>query len=162
MSDPFADQPFPRSVLIGAAVLVTVAMAAAGTARLTGIGTTQVAPAAAVESRDLRFDDRADGSVAVYDVAAGRFVARFEAGSGNFVRGVLRGFARERRLRGAGREQPMRLTRWADGRLSLDDPVTGRHVDLEAFGPTNAAEFARLLYAGAAGERLSEAPAAPR
>lgn len=162
MSDPFADQPFPRSVLIGAAVLVAVSLAAAATSRVTGIGTTQVAPAAAVQAVDLRFEDRADGAVVVVDAASQREVAVFEAGSGNFVRGVLRGFARERRLQGAGREHPVRLTRWADGRLSLDDPVTGRHVDLEAFGPTNAAEFARLLYAGASGERLSEAPAAPR
>ncbi len=159
MSDPFADRPFPRGALVGAAALVAVALAAAAAGRMTGIGTTQVPAAAAVEARDLRFEDRADGSVAVYDVHAARVVARFEAGSGNFVRGVLRGFARERRLQGAGREQPMRLTRWADGRLSLDDPVTGRHVDLEAFGPTNAGEFARLLHAG---ERLSRGPAAPR
>ncbi len=36
-----------------------------------------------------------------------------------------------------GAETPFRLTRWSDGRLSLDDPATDRHVDLEAFGPTN-------------------------
>ena len=36
------------------------------------------------------------------------------------------------------------LNRWSDGRLSLDDPSTGEHVDLEVFGPTNAETFARL------------------
>ena len=44
---------------------------------------------------------------------------------------------------------PFRLTRYADGRLALDDPSTGAHVELRAFGPTNEAAFARLLPAGA-------------
>ena len=33
----------------------------------------------------------------------------------------------------------------ADGRLTLEDPATGRRVDLESFGPTNAAVFAQIL-----------------
>ena len=36
-------------------------------------------------------------------------------------------------------------TRWADGRLSLQDEATGRSIDLGAFGPTNAAVFAHLM-----------------
>ena len=63
------------------------------------------------------------------------------------MRGVLRGLARDRRADGIGRSPPFRLTRWADGRLSLDDPATGRHVDLEVFGPTNAGAFAEILTA---------------
>ena len=39
----------------------------------------------------------------------------------------------------------MTLTRWADGRLTLNDPSTGHVVALEAFGPDNARAFARLL-----------------
>jgi hypothetical protein len=38
----------------------------------------------------------------------------------------------------------------ADGRLTLRDPSTGRIVDLESFGPTNAGEFAHLLAAARA------------
>ncbi|MBC7781542.1 MAG: photosynthetic complex assembly protein PuhC, partial [Proteobacteria bacterium] len=37
----------------------------------------------------------------------------------------------------------------ADGRLTLADPATGQRIDLESFGPTNAAVFARLIVAGA-------------
>ncbi len=40
---------------------------------------------------------------------------------------------------------PFRLSAWSDGRLTLEDPATGRAVDLEAFGPTNEATFVRLL-----------------
>jgi hypothetical protein len=35
----------------------------------------------------------------------------------------------------------------ADGRITLDDPVTGRSIDLESFGPTNAAVFAKIMSA---------------
>ena len=59
-------------------------------------------------------------------------------GTNGFLRGVLRGLARERKLERSAIEPPFRLTRWADGRLSLEDPATGRRIDdLEAFGPTN-------------------------
>jgi putative photosynthetic complex assembly protein len=40
------------------------------------------------------------------------------------------------------------LTRWADGRISLEDPETGRVIELDAFGPTNGEAFAQLLTAG--------------
>jgi putative photosynthetic complex assembly protein len=68
-------------------------------------------------------------------------------GTNGFVRGVLRGLARERRLNDVGAQPPFQLTRWSDGRLSLDDPATGRRIDLVAFGPTNAGAFAQLLTA---------------
>ena len=45
--------------------------------------------------------------------------------------------------------RPFRLTRWSDGRLSLDDPATGRRIELDAFGPTNTAVFAHLMGATA-------------
>jgi putative photosynthetic complex assembly protein len=66
-------------------------------------------------------------------------------GQNGFLRGVLRGFARTRRADGIGAEAPFRLTAWADGRLTLSDPSTGRRADLEAFGPTNEAVFAKFL-----------------
>ncbi|MFZ5558084.1 MAG: photosynthetic complex assembly protein PuhC [Pseudomonadota bacterium] len=158
MSDPFADRPFPRGALLGSAALVAVTLITVIAARATGVGTTQVPASTAVEIRDLRFEDRRDGSVAVYEGDDRHLLAVLEPGTENFIRGVLRGFARQRKLQHAGPEQPFRLTRWADGRLSLDDPVTGRHVDLEAFGPTNAGAFARLMGGAGAGEKLSRGP----
>ena len=68
-------------------------------------------------------------------------------GSNGFIRGVMRGLARERMLHGIDAAPPFRLIRWADGRLSLEDTATGRLIDLAAFGPTNAQAFARLLTA---------------
>jgi len=71
-------------------------------------------------------------------------------GTNGFLRGTLRGLARERKRQGIGPEAPFRLTAHDDGRLTLADPATGRRVDLESFGPTNAAVFSQLLVAGGA------------
>ena len=98
--------------------------------------------------RDLRFDDRADGGVVITEWPAGDVVAVLPPGTNGFVRGVMRGLARDRRAREIGSEPPFRLTHWSDGRLTLDDPSTGRRIDLDAFGPTNTAVFARLMGAG--------------
>lgn len=101
-----------------------------------------------VVSRDLRFEDRADGGVDIVDARAGEAVSVIAPGEGGFVRATLRGLARERRREDLGRETPFRVTIWGDGRLTLEDPTTGRFVDLGAFGETQVATFARLVTAG--------------
>jgi putative photosynthetic complex assembly protein len=138
-------QQFPRGALYGAAALVGLALVTTTVARLSGIGTTHAPVAAAVESRDLRFEDRRDGTVAVYDVASGRVIDEISSGTNGFLRGVLRGLARDRKLQHIGTEPPFRLTRWDDGRLSIEDMATQHRIELVSFGPTNAAAFARLL-----------------
>ena len=97
-----------------------------------------------VAERDLRFVDRDDGAVIVYAGTTDQQVAVFEGQQG-FLRGTMRGFVRTRHLDGIGESPAFRLSRWSDGRLTLDDPTTGQHVELLAFGPTNAAVFAPLL-----------------
>ena len=67
------------------------------------------------------------------------------AGSDNFIRGVLRSLARERRGIGAGAETPFRVSRFDDGRIVLQDLATGRSLVLQAFGITNARAFAKWL-----------------
>lgn len=146
MSDPFEDRSLPRGALVAAAGLITLAIAGAAFGRLGG-QTTAAPPAAAVETRQLRFSDRADGAVVVTE-SDGDLVSVVAPGTNGFLRGVLRGLAQERLRRDVGDETPFELTRWSDGRLSLTDPVTDRHVYLEAFGPSNLAPFAALLDAG--------------
>jgi putative photosynthetic complex assembly protein len=128
-------------VLVGMALLLVV------TARLTGYQPAKPPPSSVVQSEDLRFEDQPTGAVAIYSSRDNRLVDTLPPGTNGFVRGVLRGLARERRADNIGPDLPLRLTRWADGRLSLDDPSTGRHVDLEVFGPTNAGAFADILIA---------------
>ena len=143
-----AERPdsFPRWFLIGAGGLIVFSLLSVGLVRLTGNGPDQRAAAAAME-RPLRFEDRPDGSIAVIDGRSGEQVTSVQGEQG-FVRGALRALARERRARGMGAEQPFRLIARADGGLTLFDPMTNNRVDLEAFGPTNAGEFAKLLTVG--------------
>ncbi len=138
----------PRGALIGAGILVLASLLMVAVARLTGYGPAKPPVSAAVTQLDLRFEDRSDGAVLIYAQDTDRLVDTLAPGTNGFVRGVLRGLVRERRADHIGPTPPFRLTRWADGRLSLDDLSTGRHVDLEVFGPTNAGAFADILIAG--------------
>jgi putative photosynthetic complex assembly protein len=141
--------PFPRGVLLGAGLLVTFALAAATTARLEGPGIATATPSdARVDAvRELRFQDRADGAVVVLDAGSGATVDVLSVATNGFVRASLRGLARERRREDQGGGAPFRLTRWSDGRVTLDDEATGRHVELVAFGANQVAAFARFLSA---------------
>jgi putative photosynthetic complex assembly protein len=123
--------------------MVGLSLVAAGIGRMTG-GEVLHAPSTPVAERDLLFEDRADGAVVVYNAHDDQEI-KVETGQNGFLRGTLRGLARARHAEGIGANQPFRLTAWADGRLTLDDPSTGRHIELVAFGPDNEAVFARLL-----------------
>ena len=138
-----ASPQVPRGALLAIAALVATALFGAGAVRLSGIEIREPdAPALVV--RELRFVDLPDGGVGVDDVRQGVRIATFE-GENGFLRSTLRGLARERRRSGIGEEPPFELVGRADGRLTLIDPTTRRIIDLESFGPTNAAVFARLL-----------------
>ena len=102
--------------------------------------------ASPVQVLQLRFEDRPDGSIAVIDYKTGKQIEAVQ-GEAGFVRGTLRGLAQERKRRGLDSGPPFELIYRADGRLTLDDTATGRMVDLESFGPTNAGTFFRLFNA---------------
>ena len=147
------NETVPKGALIAAASLVIMSIAVTGIVRLTGTPP-DASPALlrakekpmAVSSRDLRFTDRADGAVVIEDVGTGAKAGMVEAGSKRgFIRGVMRGLARERRMHGVGNQPPFRLTLWTDGELSLVDTATGRNLELGAFGGTNRAAFLALL-----------------
>lgn len=147
MQQTVVQASLPRGAVIGASTLVLASLLLVATARITGYGPAQPPASTVVERLDLRFEDRADGAVLIYAPENNQLLDTLAPGTNGFVRGVLRGLVRERRADHIGPTPPFRLTRWADGRLSLDDPSTGRHVDLEVFGPTNAGAFADILIA---------------
>lgn len=99
---------------------------------------------APIVQRALRFNDMTDGSIAVMDAESGKQIQTI-SGEQGFMRGSLRALVRERKRRGIGPAQPFALVARKDGRLTLEDPATGARIDLESFGPTNAAVFVRLL-----------------
>ena len=135
---------FPRLPLIGVFTLLAIAVVGAFVGRLSHTNGTTLPGTTLVAERDLRFADRDDGGVSVMSGKDGHEIAVFHGEQG-FLRGTLRGFARTRHLTGLGPDLPFQLSRWSDGRLTIDDKATGQHVELLAFGPTNAAVFAPLL-----------------
>jgi putative photosynthetic complex assembly protein len=145
MTEVFREPIVGRTGLIAAGSLVLFALISATTARLTGIGDVRVSLPAAVESRDLQFADGQDGSVLVYDAKDRQLIDTIAPGTNGFVRVVLRGLARERKLADVGQEPPFRLTRYVNGQMTLTDTSNNKQVDLVAFGSSNATAFTRLM-----------------
>jgi putative photosynthetic complex assembly protein len=137
----------PRGILIGASVLVVIALILTWAARLSDIGTLHMPKQQAVKTLSLRFEDHDDGSVAVRDASDDKVIYTVASGTNGFIRATLRGLVRERKREGIGPETPFTLTHWSDGTISLEDTTIGRRVSLEAFGPTNAGAFAQLFSA---------------
>lgn len=138
----------PRGVLVAAAAIIALTIALATSARWTGAGTVSTegdASAPVVASRSLLFTDLPDGGIRLTDPSVPETVAVLPPGGDNFVRGVLRALVRERRSLEIGREMPFELVLQADGRLFIDDPATGRRIDLHAFGPANSSAFEPFL-----------------
>ena len=145
MNAPAASKTLPGPLVLAAVFAIAAAFALVGYAKATGTGGTPRPSAAVAQERLLRFADRADGGVAIIDADADVEVGLLEPGSAPFIRGILRSFARERRMNEIGAEPPFRLARRADGTVFMSDPSTGRSIELDAFGSTNEADFARLL-----------------
>jgi putative photosynthetic complex assembly protein len=133
----------PRPVLMSVGALLAATFLIVAVARLAGYSP-HVPDAPSQAERTLAFTDLPDGGISVVDVAGG---TRLETvyGEQGFLRGTLRSVARERKRRGVGPEAPLQLVGHTDGRLTLVDPATGVRIDLESFGPTNAAVYARWL-----------------
>jgi putative photosynthetic complex assembly protein len=127
-------------------VVLLAVLVAVGLARWSGLDPRT--PDAAVQwQRDLQFRDLPGGDIAVLDQRTGQTVARF-SGEQGFLRSSLRALARERHRSSLSSDAPFLLIGRTDGRLTLQDPSTGQRIDLESFGPTNAAVFASLRLAG--------------
>jgi putative photosynthetic complex assembly protein len=136
---------FPRAPLFALGAMVVSSIVAVAAVRLTGVGAMHEPDAAAVAVRQLRFEDRPDGSIVVLDRSGTRVVDTVAPGTNGFLRGTMRGLARERMRQGVSPAVPFEMIGRADGRLTLQDPGTGRRVDLGSFGPTNAAVFAHIM-----------------
>jgi putative photosynthetic complex assembly protein len=144
MSHPYADKPVPRAAILAAAALIGFSLVLVAVVRLTGEEVSIRPDVPVLESRALHFDDATDGTVAVRE-AGGEVVHRLAVGEGGFVRATLRGLARERLQLGLDAGAPFLVVHYANGQVLLEDPETGRAIDLRAFGETNLAAFARYL-----------------
>jgi putative photosynthetic complex assembly protein len=144
MGELFAGSSFPKQAVHAGAALVGLAILFAGVARSTDFGATRLVTAPIVELVSLRFLDDPAGGINV-ETVKGAHLVHFSAGEGGFLRGVMRGFARDRRARELGSEPAFEVARHADGRLTLADPQSGRIIELNSFGPSNSGLFQNLL-----------------
>jgi len=129
---------------IGVALMAL--LVAVGLARWSGLDPRT--PDAPVQwQRSLHFADLPGGDIAVLDASTQQPVAHF-SGEQGFLRSTLRALARERHREKIGPDAPFLLLGRTDGRLTLFDPSTRQRIDLESFGPSNAAVFAQLRLAG--------------
>jgi len=156
-------EPFPRFALISASALIGLSLIGTTAVRLTRTlgpeSPAAVAPAAAAASLDLRFKDQPDGSIRITRVSDGGLAGTVIPGEGGFIRGVMRGLARDRISRHIGEEPAFRLALSQAGDLSLLDTATGRLIDLESFGQGNRDSFFDLLRPQLTHEAATIAPA---
>lgn len=136
---------FPRGPLYAIGAILALTVIAVSVVRVGELGSSFVSTAPSHDELALRFEDRTDGSIAIIDARKSETIENIAPGTNGFLRGALRGLARERKRMGTGAETPFMLTARSDGRLTLDDPVTKRQIDLKSFGPTNANVFEQLL-----------------
>ncbi len=137
--------PKPALIVIGSVIVLSLCLAIAGSLGWIGDPSSEPPDSAPVAQGTFLFEERSDESLVVYRMPQREPIRVIPAGEENFIRGVLRSLERERRARGVTSNAPVRLTQWANGRLSLEDPTTGERTELAAFGPTNVGAFAKLL-----------------
>lgn len=150
----FTNERFPKSALYAAGALITMSIFMVGSIRAGLLPAPETAPQSrerrqveVIATRQFLFEDCEDGALWVTDVGTNRLAFVFPAGSNTgFIRGVMRGLMRERRLKEVDeRSGAVTVTQWADGALTLEDGGTGRIIELGSFGQTNRAAFAQLL-----------------
>jgi putative photosynthetic complex assembly protein len=135
----------PKPAIYAATGMIMLTIVMAAIASWTGFGKVRVQLAPAAETRELRFEDDKSGGIAVFDAGSQDAFAILQPGQDGFVRSVLRGMAHDRRMQGIGSGPAFRLNRLVDGRLTLEDPATGRTMLLDGFGHENIGSFAKLL-----------------
>jgi putative photosynthetic complex assembly protein len=141
-------EKFPNAALFAAGAIIVVTIASVAWARFT----ISQAPQASVEMSepisgyvDLVFADAEDGSVTISDASTSKLIETIAPGEDAFIRAVIRGYGRDRRVRNIAPTAPYRLYQLVDTRLVFEDTSTKRRINLRAFGATQQAAFARLL-----------------
>jgi putative photosynthetic complex assembly protein len=135
----------PRPFIRAALALVAAAFALAIASSQFGVGKSADIYENAVASRSLSFTDASDGGILVHDAVDGSLALTLPKGTNGFLRGALRSLASTRRRAHMSSAAPFTLTAWGDGRVSIEDPLTGQRIAVTSFGPTQVKSFVALL-----------------
>lgn len=136
---------FPTLPLYAAMALIGFAAAATVFGTATGIGTVRDEFGQPLAIRDVVLSGTIDKQIDVIDAQTKAVIASYAGGEGGFVRGSMRALSRIRLVTDVASAEPYRIIRWQNGALTLSDTVSGERIYLDAFGPDNAAAFAKLL-----------------
>lgn len=145
MGDPFKNKPMPKPILYGAAGLALLSLGLTTAHTQFGFGAGIHGPGAVLVARSLAFADTDAGGIHIIDMADQSLVEAIGPEEQPFIRSLVRLLAKERISLGGTKQDPFELTLREGGYLSLHDPITGRTVELNAFGIDSIKAFSRLL-----------------
>lgn len=135
----------PKPMLRVAVAMVIMVFTMAVLATRFGIGKAADIYENPVAQRSLSFEDAEDGGILVRDGDTREVALTLPAGTNGFLRGALRSMADRRRVADYPYDAPFLLTAWGDGRVSIEDPLTGQRIAVSSFGPTQVKSFVALL-----------------
>ncbi|GBR75341.1 photosynthetic complex assembly protein PuhC [Acidiphilium acidophilum] len=142
--DDDAPPHVPRWAVIAAGCLMLGTVALATISRLTTPAYTL--PPATAPIMALRFLQTPAQALIVQNAATGKQITTLAPSADAFLRTTLRTMIEARLADGFSRTAPFLLIPAAHGVLMLDDPTTGEHIDLQAFGPSNSGQFKALMH----------------
>lgn len=140
-----SDNPemIPKALLRGMLAMVLATLAVVSYSVLTGrdhVGVPK--PSTVVQEREIILQGHSAQAVTVLNIDGS---VMLDLPHGGFVTVIQSGLATERRKHGIDPLLPVRLVRYENGRLTIEDDQTGWSAELYAFGADNEAAFERLL-----------------
>lgn len=133
----------PKRLLQAMLALVLATVALVGYSALTGrdhVGVPQ--PSTIVSERQIILEGHSAQAVTVYNADKSVLL---DLPHGGFVTVIQSGLQTNRRKHGIDPLLPVRLVKYKNGRLTIEDDLTGWSAELYAFGADNRAAFERLL-----------------
>ena len=136
----------PRVLVRAMGLLVCTILAIVTYARIMDLPLSATPPTSEITHQKamILVSDGVSGAVTVL-APDGVVIARLDPTEGGFVAGVARVVDRNRAQAHLPEHSPVVVTRRANGRLDITDPLTGWSADLMGFGADNASRFAKLL-----------------
>ncbi|MFK7941853.1 MAG: photosynthetic complex assembly protein PuhC [Paracoccaceae bacterium] len=136
----------PRILIRAIMSLCLIILGIVSLARIMGMEPAAMPPKdiPVVAERTLIIYGDRDGNARVLD-QHGSQIADLSPQQGGFISGVWRSMARARTQQGIDPNAPVRIVKFADGRLALRDDQSGWRAELIGFGRDNTRAFATLL-----------------